>query len=177
MLLTHETPPSSCGTVELSVVANQEPECPPLRSFTVRVGRWPQDEEAVRELRTQVFVEEQGVPAEIERDGRDPQCLHVVAESDSGRLIGTARLLPAGQIGRMAVARAWRRRGVGAALLDALLRLARERDMPEPFLHAQAGAVSFYENRGFKTVGPPFFEAGIEHRKMILDAPQQQPPK
>lgn len=131
----------------------------------------------MRRLRTSVFVWEQGVPAEIEWDGRDPQCLHVVAEGEAGELIGTARLLPSGQIGRMAVASAWRRRGVGAALLDALIRLARERDMPEPFLHAQATAVPFYQSRGFKTVGPPFLEAAIEHRKMVIDAAQQESPK
>ena len=123
----------------------------------------------MRRLRTSVFVEEQGVPAEIEWDGRDAQCLHVVAESEGGELIGTARVLPSGQIGRMAVASSWRRRGVGTALLDALIRLARERDMPAPFLHAQATAIPFYESRGFRAVGPPFLEAAIEHRKMVAD--------
>lgn len=142
-----------------------------MTSFTVRAGRWPQDEAAMRRLRTSVFVHEQGVPAEIEWDGRDAQCLHVVAESEAGEVIGTARMLPTGQIGRMAVAGAWRRRGVGAALLDALIRLARERRVPEPFLHAQVTAVPFYESRGFRTVGPPFFEAAIEHRKMVVDRP------
>ncbi len=131
----------------------------------------------MRRLRASVFVREQGVPADIEWDGRDAQCLHVVAESEAGELIGTARLLPTGQIGRMAVARVWRRRGVGAALLDAVIRLARERDTPEPFLHAQATAVPFYESQGFKTVGPPFLEAAIEHREMIIDAGRRERPK
>lgn len=133
----------------------------------MRAARWPQDEDAMRRLRTRVFVYEQKVPAEVEWDGRDPQCLHVVAESANGDVIGTARVLPTGQIGRMAVAAEWRGRGVGSALLEALMALAREHGIGEFFLHAQATAVPFYESRGFRAVGEAFLEAGIVHRRMI----------
>lgn len=128
----------------------------------------------MRRLRTAVFVDEQGVPAELEWDGRDACCLHVVAESGEGELIGTGRLLPSGQIGRMAVAREWRRRGVGAALVRTLIALAREHGIDSCFLHAQTTAIPFYERQGFRLAGVAFREAGIVHRKMVTDA---DPPK
>jgi len=137
--------------------------------FHVRAADWAREGALMRALRARVFVEEQGVPPEIEQDGRDPECLHVIAQSTGGTVIGTGRVLPSGQIGRMAVIPPWRGRGVGAALLHALVGLARERGLPPVFLHAQAGAIPFYERQGFRPVGDAFLEAGIRHRKMVLE--------
>ncbi len=125
-------------------------------------------------VRDAVFVQEQQVPADLERDALDPQCRHAVARDAAGRAIGTARLTPDHRIGRMAVLAPWRNRGVGSALLQALLRLARESGWREVALHAQDGAVAFYRAHGFTAVGEPFVEAGIGHQAMHrrFDRPQ-----
>lgn len=124
--------------------------------------------QALRSVRDVVFVQEQQVPPALEIDDLDPRCRHVLAHDRAGRAIGTARLSPEGRIGRMAVLRDWRGRGVGSAMLHALLRLAREDGLARVGLHAQAGAIRFYRGHGFAPVGERFMEAGIEHQAMEL---------
>lgn len=126
----------------------------------------------LRAVRDAVFVGEQGVPVEVERDELDPQCHHVLAVDDQGQPIGTGRLTPDRRIGRMAVLGHWRGQGVGDALLLALLDKARELGWHEVSLHAQASAIGFYARHGFLPVGERFEEAGIEHQSMrrLLDA-------
>lgn len=140
----------------------------------------------LRHVRDTVFVREQNVPASLELDAVDPYCLHVLARAADGEPIGTARLVPppaeagtdaagvTARIGRMAVLPAWRKTGVGTAMLQALLRLARERGWHQVALHAQASAVEFYHRHGFTAEGPPFEEAGIEHQGMRLLLRQPQ---
>jgi predicted GNAT family N-acyltransferase len=120
----------------------------------------------LRRIRDVVFVEEQGVPADLERDALDPLCHHVIARDADGQPIGTGRLTPDHRIGRMAVLSAWRNRGVGQALLHALLTEARQRQWPAVSLHAQVEAERFYARQGFLPEGERFFEAGLEHQGM-----------
>jgi predicted GNAT family N-acyltransferase len=134
--------------------------------FAVRAARWPADAAALRAVREAVFVEEQGVPADLEWDQRDAQAWHWLAEDAAGRPVGTARLLPTGQIGRMAVLTGWRRRGVGTALLRAVLRDAPACGVGALWLNAQCSAQDFYARAGFVAEGPVFAEAGIPHRSM-----------
>jgi len=136
--------------------------------FRVRLVDWREASTALSRIRTTVFVGEQKVPPEIEIDGRDPGCAHALAESAAGEAIGTGRLLPDGRIGRMAVLAAWRNRGVGAALLAALVDEARRRGLREVHLHAQVGARRFYERHGFVPEGDEYLEAGIPHIGMRL---------
>ncbi len=121
-------------------------------------------------IRLRVFVREQGVPREIELDEDDQLAMHLVAEL-GGKIVGTARLVIKGgraKIGRMAVLRGYRRRGVGKKLLKRVVTLARKRGAKVIFLHAQVPVIPFYEKMGFRCVGPGFEEAGIPHRKMVL---------
>jgi len=137
----------------------------------VDLVEWEQGEPAIRFIRETVFVREQGVPLELEWDGLDPKCRHVLAWNDQGEPIGTARLCPNGnqsKIGRMAVLKAHRGRGVGRALLNALLDHARAQGVAQLFLSAQTTAVEFYERAGFQAGGAIFEEAGIPHRSMTL---------
>ncbi|CAL94207.1 GNAT family N-acetyltransferase [Azoarcus olearius] len=127
---------------------------------------WPAAEAAVMPLREAVFVVEQGVPLELERDAFDPVCVHALVRSEQGEVIATGRLLPDGHIGRMAVAQAWRGRGVGGAVLEALVAAARERGFAEVVLNAQITAMPFYERHGFAGFGERFMDAGIPHRAM-----------
>jgi len=136
--------------------------------FSIQIMTWSDALPLARAVREQVFIVEQGVPRELEWDDWDERSDHAVA-LDAGLIaIGTARLLPDGRIGRMAVLGHWRGRGVGAALLKALLQLARNRGMPEVILHAQTHAVGFYRRFGFSARGDEFIEAGIPHVEMSL---------
>ena len=116
-------------------------------------------------IRFAVFVEEQGVPAEIELDPADTECVHAVAFED-GAAVATGRLLPDGHIGRMAVLKAWRGRGIGGDILRKLVEKARERGDREVMLSAQVHAVAFYRAHGFVEEGAEYLEAGIRHQAM-----------
>jgi predicted GNAT family N-acyltransferase len=132
----------------------------------VRRADWASDQAALRAIRARVFVEEQGVPVALEWDGWDPLARHLLAIAPDGLAVGTARILPDGQIGRMAVLPQWRRHGLGSALLRAALTLALGPGRPLPFVHAQTSAESFYARHGFVSEGAEFDEAGIAHRLM-----------
>ena len=122
----------------------------------------------LRAVREPVFVAEQGVPLELEWDELDPACHHVIARDVEGHPIGTGRLTPDHRIGRMAVLPDWRGKGVGDALLRALLDEARKLGWREVTLHAQVTAINFYARHGFLPYGPRYEEAGIEHQSMRL---------
>jgi predicted GNAT family N-acyltransferase len=99
--------------------------------------------------------------------------VHVLAVDAAGNAIGTARLLAEGKIGRMAVLREWRGRGVGSGLLLRLLEEARKQRLQQLTLHAQVYASKFYRKFGFEVMGGEFVEAGIPHVKMILRLSQE----
>jgi predicted GNAT family N-acyltransferase len=127
------------------------------------------DWSAVVALRTRVFVEEQGVPAEIEQDVHDATAVHALAEDDEGRVVATGRLLVRdgrAVVGRMAVDAAARGHGYGAAVLAELQRQAAALGLAEVELHAQLTARGFYERAGYTAVGDVYEEAGIAHVTM-----------
>lgn len=134
--------------------------------FRVEPADWIADLDALRTVRDQVFIVEQHVPIEEEWDALDARSRHVVARDADNRPIGTGRLTPDRTIGRMAVLTEWRRRGVGEALLMALLDQARALGYPTVEMHAQAHAIAFYEKFGFEAYGEEFSECEILHRMM-----------
>lgn len=128
---------------------------------------------AIREV---VFIEEQSVPEDMERDEDDAQAYHLLAV-DKGHAIGTGRLVPLksapegetgawGRVGRMAVLGAYRRSGVGSRLLTMLEAEARKRSMNGIMLHAQLSAMEFYKRHGYEPHGAVFQEAGMPHLEM-----------
>ena len=129
---------------------------------------WENHQSELRAVRNAVFIEEQNVPRELEWDGMDETSIHFMAETTDGDVIGAARLMPSGQIGRMAVLIPQRGQGVGRKLLDLAISSARQRGMEEVFLHAQSYALEFYQKAGFIADGDEFEEAGIPHRSMTL---------
>lgn len=134
--------------------------------YTVTVLRWQDAHAALAAVRRAVFVVEQAVPEELEWEAADHAAVHVLACTADGVPIGTGRLLIDGRIGRMAVVREWRGRGVGAALLRELIATAEARGITKLHLHAQTHALPFYARFGFVPTGPEFMEAGIPHREM-----------
>lgn len=138
----------------------------PEPAFTVEVIDYATGVDELRAVREPVFVQEQQVPIALEWDELDPLCVHVIARDADGRPIGTGRLTPERKIGRMAVLPDWRGRGVGDALLLALIDAAAQRRWPELRLHSQVSAMGFYVKHGFVPYGERFMEAGIEHQSM-----------
>ena len=137
-------------------------------------AEWLSDHLAIRSVREAVFVREQGVPEDIDFDGLDPLCYHVLAYAHPEAAVGTARMQTDGHIGRIAVLTHWRERGIGTLLVRALLELAIELRLGAVYLHSQAHAVQFYEKLGFEKQGDLFFEANMPHYKMVkmLTIPQ-----
>ena len=138
-------------------------------AFTVRPVNWNASREALRTVRHTVFVKEQQVPEDLEWDDADEQAYHVLATAVDGKAIGTGRLKLDCHIGRMAVVKSWRGRGVGSAILTLLIDFARREGCGAVRLHAQTHALDFYARFGFIAVGEEFDEAGIPHRAMTLD--------
>jgi predicted GNAT family N-acyltransferase len=121
-------------------------------------------------IRLRVFVQEQGVPRQIELDTDDQWATHFLAYL-GGKPVGVARVVIRHQqakIGRMAVLKSYRKRGVGKGLLKQSVKLARKHGANSIVLHAQVPVIGFYERMGFRCVGRAFMEAGILHRKMVL---------
>lgn len=138
-----------------------------LDSLQIRIAEWESDGAAIRSVRNTVFSVEQGISKALDFDGRDLECVHVLASLDDGEAIGTARMLPDGHVGRIAVHKPWRGQGIGTRLVEYLTQAARERGFSEIYLHSQIQAAEFYTRLGFESRGEPFMEAGIEHVLMV----------
>lgn len=136
-------------------------------TIEVRPATWAADMAALMAIRRAVFIVEQQVPEALEWEAADHSARHWLAALD-GEVAGTARLLPGGHIGRMAVLAAARGRGLGSALLTAAVAGARADGCLDAFLHAQVHALPFYARHGFVAEGPVFMDAGIPHRTMRL---------
>ena len=137
-----------------------------MNSISVRVADWQKDNADLRRIREKVFIAEQAVPPELEWDTEDPQAVHFLAyEGDYA--IGTARLLPDGQIGRVSVLKDWRGLNVGDALLAAVIAEAERRGLHEQRLSAQVQATPFYERHGFRILSEEYLDAGIPHIDML----------
>lgn len=137
----------------------------------VRVGGWDELGRDAQRIRSSVFIDEQRIPAELEWDAADAQCVHAVAFNRFGLALATGRLLDhapgVARIGRMATLQAMRGAAIGRAILDALVEAARRRGDHEVLLHAQTSACGFYARAGFTVRGTPFDEVGIAHLEMV----------
>ena len=136
--------------------------------FTVHLLSWHNGEPLLRAIREEVFIREQGVPAELEWDGLDQSSQHVLALSVSGDAIGCGRITPDGKIGRIAVLPGWRGKRIGSAILESLLDYAHSQDYQLVELSAQMQALPLYRRYDFSEVGEVFMDANIPHIKMQL---------
>ncbi|MCP3968650.1 MAG: GNAT family N-acetyltransferase [Lentisphaerae bacterium] len=118
-------------------------------------------------IRTEVFVIEQNVPVELEMDGFDKDCVHVVV-FDEKEPVATARLLPDGHIGRVAVRKKWRKLGIGKLIMQKLIDAARESNFDEIIVSAQCRVEEFYQKLGFTSFGEVYDDANIDHIDMRL---------
>jgi predicted GNAT family N-acyltransferase len=136
--------------------------------FSLRRADWADDEALLKEVRRAVFVHEQNIPEELEWDEYDAQSIHILALDEQGNAIGTARLLSDGHIGRVAVMKNWRSKGVGGELLKYLIILNKNNGVAEALLSAQVRAIPFYARHGFVAEGDEYLDADIPHRMMRL---------
>ena len=138
--------------------------------FELQVGDWATLGAAARGIRQAVFVEEQGMAADMVLDDADAGAVHAVAFNRFGLPIATGRLLQRepglAQIGRMATLATVRGAHIGRAVLDALMAKARQRGDAQVMLQAQTSAVPFYERAGFQRDGEVFEAAGVPHQAM-----------
>ncbi len=137
----------------------------PVKSLNVKTATWQDDASTLKQIRFEVFVDEQNVPAEEEVDHWDPISMHAIAWVD-GVAAACGRLLPDGHIGRMAVRKPFRGRNLGAAVLLHLMARARQRGDRESVLSAQTHAIGFYEKYGFVAEGAVYLDCNIPHRDM-----------
>ncbi|WDS37112.1 GNAT family N-acetyltransferase [Pseudoxanthomonas sp.] len=136
--------------------------------FTLRPASFTNDREALRAVRETVFVAEQHAPPDTEWDSMDPVGDHMLAINATGAPIGTARLTPDGRFSRLAVLKSWRGKGVGEALLLAMIDKARAQGWTQLTLYAQVATEGFYKRHGFVVEGAPFDDVGILHQSMRL---------
>ncbi len=139
-------------------------------AYLVRFASTTQDLDAGYALRRAVFEVEQNIPRPLDRDPFDYSADHVVALDDTGRCVGTGRVVRLDartcQIGRMAVAPEHRGHGIGGLVLDALERMARLRGLSDVVIHSQMASEPFFRNRGFVREGEPFLDQGVQHVQM-----------
>ncbi len=129
----------------------------------------PEDMADCLEIRRVVFIVEQDVPEDVERDGRDGEAVHLIAFAGN-EPVGTARVLitdDTGKIGRVAVLATHRGTGLGKGLINATLHELKLLGVAKAKLGAQTHALGFYEALGFTAEGHEFMDAGIPHRMMV----------
>jgi len=138
----------------------------PEDNIRIIIADWQKDKTSLKNIRRIVFIEEQGVPEDMEWDEYDTSSTHYLV-THNNKTIATARLKPDGQIGRMAVLAEYRNRGIGSKLLEFVLKNAAETNIKKVYLHAQVEAISFYDKHGFTSQSDIFYEANIPHREML----------
>lgn len=136
-------------------------------NYTIINADWDQYRSELADVRRQVFIEEQQVPEELEWDEHDETSQHILVIDSDHQPIACGRLKTDGQIGRMAVIRQWRNKGIGSAILGRILDQAAGIGMTSVYLHAQTSAIPFYQKSGFTISSDIFYEAGIPHKTMI----------
>jgi len=139
-----------------------------MNDFVIAIVNWYDKKAEIISVRRAVFVEEQNVPESIDFDGSDPDFIHVLATEKNSLPVGTARINRKGRIGRMAVLRKYRRRGIGRKMIQALMDYGRKNAITDFHVSAQITAIGFYKKMGFEPSGEEFIEAGIKHINMKL---------
>ncbi len=119
----------------------------------------------IKLIRNTVFTNEQYIDSEIDFDGQDDHCIHVLIVKN-GEYIGTGRMLSDGHIGRLAILKEYRGQGLGAEMVQSLMDKAKSENMKRVYLGAQKHAIGFYGKLGFSVYGEPFIEVNIEHSHM-----------
>ena len=140
-----------------------------MNSLNIKTVNYHHEINAITQIRTKVFQEEQGVSAALEFDGLDEAATHFLAFLDE-QAVGTARIREINtdtvKIERLAVLKNFRKQGIARQLMAFALNTIVP-DKTLAVVHAQEYIASLYQELGFAKVGDKFTEAGIAHVKMI----------
>lgn len=139
-----------------------------LAKVEIIEGRWADLELPLKQVRTEVFIEEQHVPASIEWDELDAEAIHLLALDEKKQPVGCARILKHGRVGRMAVAKRRRGSGLGNVLLEKAIEVCRRLNMSKINISSQTHAIKFYEKAGFVVTSEAYIDANIWHVDMEL---------
>lgn len=157
---------------------SQEPNKLTIRIF--RKEDAPQDFERAAQIRTTVFVEEQGLPLEEELDEYDDEAIHWLIVAPGEEPIATGRIIscqegcqmrPVAKIGRIAIKKSMRGLKLGNLLMQEILRVAIEEGYDQAILDARTDVVPFYEKLGFITEGDEFMECNTPLYRMRKQLP------
>ncbi|OTG90547.1 GNAT family N-acetyltransferase [Acinetobacter sp. ANC 3813] len=138
-----------------------------MPQFQIHSGRWAQLEQDAKRVREQVFIQEQQIAPEDEWDAEDSVSQHFMVY-DHEQPIATARLLNSNSIGRVAVLKAYRGKGIGKLLMEAVILQARAEGRKFVKLSSQVHAVQFYSGLGFSAQGEEYLDCGIPHIDMQM---------
>ncbi|XQW86738.1 GNAT family N-acetyltransferase [Thalassotalea piscium] len=144
-----------------------------MMSFTVSKVKWEQAAPLLKIVRERVFVCEQRIPKKIEFDRRDQHATHIlVCDSSNQEPIATGRILPTGEVSRIAVIQNFRKYKIDKLIIKALLEIAKDLNLDEVFIYSPLDAVQYFRKHQFSPAGAVFMEAGMARQRMVcpLDA-------
>lgn len=138
-----------------------------MSEFTVVVGDWHSLQQHAKHIRELVFILEQDIAPEDEWDDQDPISTHFVVY-DADQPIATARLLSNDHVGRVAVLKEYRSKGIGKLVMQEIIALAKQQQRKELILSSQVHATQFYSGLGFAVQGESYLDCGIPHVDMVM---------
>lgn len=139
-----------------------------IQQVVIEQVTWAQAEPLLRAVRTVVFIDEQFVTPEFEWDDIDAGAVHLLAMVKN-QAVACLRIIDYKKIGRMAVLKEWRDKGIGMALLRKAIEICQQHGSAYMKLSAQTHAIGFYEKAGFTQVSGEYCDVDIPHVDMQLD--------
>jgi len=140
-------------------------------NLKVEIVKWIDGLSQLKNIREKVFIQEQKVTPQLEWDGMDEKAIHFLVFNDKAA-IGCARAIVIKdhmQLGRMAVLKEYRGQGIGSALLEKAMTIAKLNQLSAIYISAQCHAIDFYKKFGFEVKSDIYLDAEIPHRDMTLD--------
>lgn len=140
-------------------------------NLKIEIVKWIDGLSQLKNIREKVFIQEQKVTPQLEWDGMDEKAIHFLVFNDKAA-IGCARAIVIKdhmQLGRMAILKEYRGQGIGSALLEKAMTIAKLNQLSAIYISAQCHAIDFYKKFGFEVKSDIYLDAEIPHRDMTLD--------
>ena len=140
-------------------------------NLKIEIVKWIDGLSQLKNIRDKVFIQEQKVTPQLEWDGMDEKAIHFLVFNDKAA-IGCARAIVIKdhmQLGRMAVLKEYRGQGIGGALIEKAMTIAKLNQLSAIYISAQCHAIDFYKKFGFEVTSDIYLDAEIPHRDMTLD--------
>ena len=150
-----------------------------MNSVEILLVKDKSDLEKSFQIRSDVFVKEQGCPLDEEFDEFDEwsnlgtRSYHFNVEYYK-KCVGTARIIMdssvnlVAKVQRVCLLKEYRSKGLGLMLMQKIHDFLKEENIFHVELSAQITAIDFYEKIGYETEGGTYLDAGIVHKKMSM---------